>query len=205
MIKLNPDLGLKSLWVASALLSAALGAGAQSSASSSGSASAYEGAVNSYMGLSAGRSRFSMGRGTGLFESEDRSTAYSLYVGSHLNTHLAFEAGYSDFGEIDRGGGRTQAEGLNLSVVGKLPLGGGLNLLGKLGATYARTQVLSVLGSGIQAGRENRFGWAYGLGAELVLSPQWSAVLQHEGHELKFAGGGRDRISVSSLGLRYRF
>ncbi len=205
MIKLKPNLGVKSLWVASVLLSAALGAQAQATSSSSGGASPFEGAVNSYVGLSAGRSNFSMGRGTGLFESERRSNAYSLSVGRQLSTTLAFEAGYSDFGEVDRGGGRTQAEGLNLSVVGKLPLGGGLSLMGKLGTTYARTQVSSVLGSGIDAGRENRFGWAYGVGAEVVLSPQWSAVLQHEGHELKFAGGGRDRISMSSLGLRYRF
>lgn len=203
MIKLNP--GANGLWVAAALLSAALGAQAQSSVSSLGNASAYEGAVSSYVGLSAGRSNFSMGRGAGLFNSEDRSTAYSLYAGSHLNTKLAFEAGYSDFGEVDRGGGRTQAEGVNLSVVGKLPLGGGFSLMGKLGATYARTQVSSVVGSGLDVGRENRFGWAYGVGAEFALDPKWSAVLQHEGHDLKFAGGSRDRISVSSLGLRYRF
>lgn len=205
MINLKPSSGAQRLWLASALCSVALGAQAQSSTPDSGRASAYDGAIHSYVGLSAGRSDFSMGSGTGLFGSEDRSTAYSLSVGSHINPNLAFEAGYTDFGDVDRGGGRTQAEGVNLSVVGKLPVGSGFSLMGKLGTTYARTRVTSVLGSGIEAGRENRFGWAYGVGAEMLLTPEWSAVLQYEGHQLKFAGGVRDRINVGSLGLRYRF
>lgn len=205
MINLKPSPGAKRLWLASVLFSAALVAQAQSGTPGSGGASAYDGAIHSYVGLSAGRADFSMGSGTGLFGFEDHSTAYSLHVGSHLNQNLAFEAGYTDFGDVDRGGGRTQAEGVNLSVVGKLPVGSGFSLMGKLGTTYARTRVSSVPGSGIEAGRENRFAWAYGLGAEMVLSPEWSAVLQYEGHRLKFAGGVRDRINVGSLGLRFRF
>lgn len=203
MITLKLNSPASKPWLAAALLGAALGAQAQSSAPGTGNA--YDGAVHSYVGLSAGRSDFSLGSGTGLFGSEDRSTAYSLSVGSYINPNLALEAGYTDFGDVDRGGGRTQAEGVNLSVVGKLPLGSGFSLMGKLGTTYARTRVTSALGSGIEAGRESRFGWAYGVGAELLLSPEWSAVLQYEGHKLKFAGGVRERINVGSLGLRYRF
>ncbi|WP_114970924.1 outer membrane protein [Rhodoferax ferrireducens] len=47
--------------------------------------------------------------------------------------------------------------------------------------------------------------WSYGVGAEYKFTPQWSAVLQYDEHDLKFAGDNRDRISVVSLGARYRF
>ena len=63
----------------------------------------------------------------------------------------------------------------------------------------------SVPGSGVAAGKETGFGVSYGLGAEYVFNPQLSAVLQYDEHRLKFAGEGRDRISATTVGLRYRF
>jgi opacity protein-like surface antigen len=60
-------------------------------------------------------------------------------------------------------------------------------------------------GSGIASGNESGFGVSYGIGAEYVFSPQLSAVLQYDEHRLKFAGTGRDRVSATSVGLRYRF
>jgi opacity protein-like surface antigen len=65
--------------------------------------------------------------------------------------------------------------------------------------------VSSAVGSGITSGSENGLGLSLGLGAEYVFTPQLSAVLQYELHDLKFAGSGRDHISNTSLGLRYRF
>jgi OmpA-OmpF porin, OOP family len=79
------------------------------------------------------------------------------------------------------------------------------NLLGKIGTTYGRTDVSSAPTSGVTAGSERGFDWSYGVGAELHLSPQWSAVFQYDQHDVKFPGASNYRVSAASLGLRYRY
>lgn len=191
---------ISSLVVAAASLAAVSGAQAQSSMGSS-----LYGAGQSYIGLNVGESDFRVGNGTGIFGSESHDTAGGVYVGSYFTPNFGFEFGYTDFGRIDRAGGRTEADGINLSVIGKMPLGEKFNLLGKVGTTYGRTEVSSLAGSGIVAGKETDWAWSYGLGAEYNFNPQWSAVLQYDEHDLKFVGGERDRISALTLGVRYRF
>jgi opacity protein-like surface antigen len=187
---------------------AALGAGnvalAQSTSTTSPS-SPYYGNGNSYVGIGGGRSDFSQGNGTGLFASERHANSYNIAAGSFFDRNFGVELGYTHFGHIQRGGGETRAEGMNFSAIGRVPLSTSFNLLGKLGATYARTRVTSAAGSGITAGSENGFGLSAGLGAEYVFTPTVSAVLQYELHGLKFAGSGRDHVSDTSIGLRYRF
>lgn len=188
-----------SLFVAAVSLVAIADVQAQSSYAIYGSGN------SSYIGLNAGQSDFSLSNGTGLFGSDKHDTVYNIYAGSYFNNNFGFEVGYTDLGSVNRAGGRTKADGINLSLIGKLPLGSSFNLLGKLGTTYSRTDVSSATGSGIAAGGENDFGWSYGVGGEYALSPRWSAVLQYDEHDLKFAGSGRERISATTLGARYRF
>ncbi len=184
--------------LAVAALTAVAGAQAQSNY-------ALYGPGSGYVGLNAGRSNYSLGNGLSLFSADDHDTAYNIYTGTFINPNFGLELGYTNFGKIERAGGRTKAEGINLSLVGRAPVSPSFNLLGKLGTTYGRTDVSSVPGSGVAAGKENGFGVSYGLGAEYVFNPQLSAVLQYDEHRLKFKGEGRDRISATTVGLRYRF
>jgi OmpA-OmpF porin, OOP family len=193
-----------TLFVTALALGASHSAWAQSTSTSSTGSPMYS-AGNSYVGGSIGRSDFSLGNGTGAFASEKRDTSYSLAVGSYMSGNFGAELGYTDFGKLQRGGGTTRAEGINLSAVGRMPLSTSFNLLGKIGATYGHTRVSSAVGSGIVSGSESGLGLSLGLGAEYVFTPQLSAVLQYELHDLKFAGSGRDHIGNTSLGLRYRF
>ena len=178
---------------------------AQTTTNRSGSGFSMYSPGSSYIGLNAGQSDFSLGNGTGLFSGDDKDTAYSIYAGSYFNPYLGLEAGYTDFGKARRGGGESKAMGFNLSLVGKYPLGSSINLLGKLGTTYGRTEVSSLPGSGIASGKETGFGISYGVGAEYLFTPQLSAVAQYDEHRLEFAGAGRDRIGATTLGLRLRF
>lgn len=188
------------------LLAAAACAGAQAqSTSSTSTASANYGLGNSYVGVSGGRSDFSLNQGTGAFASDKRDTSYGINVGTFFDSNFGAEVGYTQFGSINRGGGRTRAEGINLSAVGRVPLSTSFNLLGKLGTTYGRTQVSSLPGSGITSGNQSGFGLSLGLGAEYVFTPNASVLLQHELHDLRFAGGRRDHVGNTSIGLRYRF
>lgn len=187
------------LLIAAAACTLALGAQAQNMASSlytPGSA---------YLELGVGQSDFSLGNGTGLFGSDKRDTSYSIRGGSYNSANLGLEIGYTDFGSINRAGGSTKAQGINLSLLGKLPLNASFNLLGKVGTTYGHTRVSSSPFSGVAEGSESGFGLSYGLGAEYLFTPQWSAVLQYEEHKLKFAGGETDRVGLTTVSARYRF
>lgn len=190
-----------------ALAAAGLVAGASAHAQTGMSGSNYSlaGPGASYIGLNVGKSDFSLGNGSDLFSSENKDTAYNVYGGSYFNNHLGMELGYTNFGKINRAGGTTKAEGINLSLVGRLPLSPSFNLLGKVGTTYGRTDVSASPASGVATGRESGFGLSYGIGAEYTFSPTWSAVAQYDAHDLKFAGGEKDRVGAASLGLRYRF
>ncbi len=195
-----------SLVMAALSLTLATGAQAQSNMSSnSGSGYSMMSPGSAYLGFNAGQSNFRIGNGNGLFGSEQRKTAYSLYGGSYFNDYLGLELGYTDFGRVNRGGGSTKAEGFNIDLVGKLPLSPSFNLLGRLGTTYGRTDVSSNPASGVVAGKQTGWGGNYGLGAEFAFNQQLSAVLQYDEYNLKFASGNRDRINVTSLGLRYKF
>ena len=160
---------------------------------------------SAYIGFNIGQSNLKLNNGNNLFGIERTKNIYSLYAGSYFNEFLGLEIGYADFGRFNRAGGQTKADAFNLGLIGKLPLGTSFNLLGRLGTTYGRTEVSSNIASGVVAGKETGWGGSYGVGAEFVFNPQLSAVLQYDEYNLKFAGGNRDRINTTSLGLRYRF
>lgn len=196
--------------LAVAALAAATGAQAQSTSSSSTSASAssnytFYAPGSRYFGLNIGQSDFSLPNGAGGFGSDNKDTSYNIYGGTYFNNNFGVELGYTDFGKINRGGGQTDAEGINLSLVGRLPLSNAFNLLGKVGTTYGRTRVSAAPASGLATGSESDWGLSYGIGAEWAFTPALSAVVAWDEHNLKFVGTGKDRVSTASLGLRYRF
>ncbi len=204
--KVSPRL-MFNLFVAVASLATMPVVQAQSAESYGNNHAPMYGTANSYMGLNAGQSDFSrVNNGTGLFGSDKNTTAYNIYAGSYFNNKtMGFELGYIDFGSINRAGGRTKADGINLSLIGRMPISGAFNLLGKVGTLYGRTDVSSAAGSGITASSETGFDWTYGVGAEYAFNPQWSGVLQYDEHFLKFSNSGRDRITNLALGARYHF
>ena len=55
-----------------------------------------------YIGFNAGKSDFSVGGGSGLFSSEKKDTAYNIYGGTYFNPNFGLEAGFTDFGKINR-------------------------------------------------------------------------------------------------------
>ncbi len=175
------------------------------SASSSMGRGPWYAPAGGYIGLNAGQSNFRQGCGTGLFSCGDKDDVYSLYGGSMFNNNFGLEVGYIDFGSIGRGGGSTEARGLNLSLVGRVPVAERFSLFGKLGTTYGSTKISSRAGSGITAGDEDGFGLAVGAGVSFDITQNWSAVLQWERHNLKFSGTGREAVHATTLGVKYRF
>jgi OOP family OmpA-OmpF porin len=160
-----------------------------------------------YVDLTIGSSDFSKpSNGIGIFGNDQRATAYSVSMGNYVfSPNWGVEVGYTDFGSVNRAGGRTTADGIHLHLIGRAPINPQWSVLGKVGTTYGRTDVSSAASSGVPSGSERDFGWSYGLGVEVQLAAQWSGVLLYEEHTMKFPGSSSDRISATKLGLRYHY
>lgn len=168
-------------------------------------ATTFMGPGSSYIGLSVGASDLRRPI-TGLNNfGGSAQAAYGLSAGSYFNQNFGVEVGYTDFGSIDLNGGRTKVDGINLSLIGRAPMGSGFNLLGKLGTTYSRTDVTASVASGVASGTERGFDWSYGIGAEWMFNPQWSTVLGYDEHYVKYPSASNERISNTSLSLRFNY
>jgi opacity protein-like surface antigen len=128
-----------------------------------------------------------------------------IYMGGYFSPYVGAEIGYVDMGDADFAGGRTSAHGVNLSLVARAPVSERFSIFGKLGTTYGRTRVSALPGTGVATGSESGWGPAYGLGASWDISRNWSAVLEWERTRFRFAGGDREGVSATSLGVRYNF
>lgn len=156
------------------------------------------------IGLNLGTARYQVG--CGLLpgcDTTDRSVY--LYGRSMRSDIWGAELGLLDLGRIERGGASTSARGINLSLVGRAPFGTSLSGYGKLGVSYGRTSTSALAGSGITPGRENGFGVSYGLGLSWDFSPRMSAVVEWDSYDLRFAGGIREPVRATSLGLQFRY
>jgi opacity protein-like surface antigen len=158
-----------------------------------------------YVGLNLGRSRYSVPCGSIalLCDSTDRSARF--YTGSMIGNFWGVEVGYLNSGTIARAGGQTRAQGFNLSLVGKAPLGHSFKVFGRFGSTYGQTDASFLAAGGIGAGTERGFGLSYGGGVSYDFTPRLSATLEWESSDFRFAGLGRDPVRSANLGLQYRY
>lgn len=108
------------------------------------------------------------------------------------------ELAYADSGRIAFSENR--AQGVNLSLVGKAPLGSSIGVFGKLGTTYARPDA-AIQGTGAEPG----FGLSYGAGVSFAFTPRLSATLEWDRNDIRFPGTGREPVRSTSLGLQYRY
>jgi OOP family OmpA-OmpF porin len=156
-----------------------------------------------YAGFNLGSSRYRLDCGPAGCDQPD--LAGQAYVGAMFNRFLGAEIGYLHMGEAGRGGGDTRAQGFNLSLVGRAPIGWGLGVVGRVGTTWGRTRVDAPPGGGIATGRASGWGPSYGLGVDWAFTDKWSAVLDWQRHRFDFAGDDNAWVRSTSVGLKYRF
>lgn len=172
--------------------------------SSSGSYSVIPYATNGYIGLNVGKPDWDIPCGGGGFGCSESNTSYNIYTGGMFNQYFGAELGYVDFGRSSRGGGRTSAYGVNLSLVGQVPVGN-LSLYAKVGTLYGRTRVSASPLSGLASGKDSGWEGSYGVGLGFHLSPRSTVVLEWNRYDLNFVGDGRRDITTTSLGYVHRF
>lgn len=161
--------------------------------------------ARSYLGLNLSRSRYSVPCGTTSLLCDNSDRAAQLYAGTMIGNFWGIELGYLNMGRMDRAGGQIRAQGLNLSVVGKAQVARSLGVFGKVGTTYGRSETFALAASSVATGAENGFGLSFGAGVSVDFTPRLSATLEWDSNDFRFAGGGRDPVRSTSLGLQYRY
>lgn len=167
--------------------------------------SVFHGKGRGYLGLNVGRSRYSAPCGAISLSCDTSANPVQIAAGSMAGNFWGVELGYLDMGRISRGGGATRARGLDFSLVGKAPLWQSLNVFGKVGTTYGRTETSALPGTALATGSERGFGLSYGAGVSYDFTPRLSATFAWDSHDFRFPGGGRDAVRATSLGLQYKY
>ncbi len=156
-----------------------------------------------YVGVNAGQPDFDTPCASG-FNCNNRTTSYKLYTGGMFTPFLGGELAYVNMGRAQRAGGRTEAHGINLSLVGRMPVGS-VNLFAKAGATYGRTKVSADPLALVETGSDKGWGGSYGVGVGFDVTRASSIVLEWERHDFRFRGLGRESVDSTSLGYVHRF
>lgn len=193
--------------VAVAALGIAFGACAQSSQSGvSRELGDNARAGKSFIDLSVGKSEYhtSCGNVAGLTCSRG-TTSYSLTAGNMVTDNVGVELTAMNLGKADRAGGSVIARGINLSAVGRVPLGDVFGIEAKVGPTYGITKVSAASESGLETGRAHGFGLGYGVALDVNVARGIHGSVGWEQHGFKFAGQGRSNVRNVTLALGYTF
>jgi OOP family OmpA-OmpF porin len=149
------------------------------------------------------------------FTKDERGRGVKLFVGKQLARNWALEAGYFDLGKsrfdisFDCGcdfSGEYRMRGINLDLVGLLPLSQRAFVLGRVGATYAETRAhFSDNRLAIGADwRERQYSGKAGIGLEYRLSDAFAVRAEAERYRSASVVGHLRPVDLLSIGLTYK-
>jgi hypothetical protein len=163
-------------------------------------------AGKSFIDLSVGKATYgtSCGNVSGLTCSRG-TTSYSLTAGNMITENLGVELSAIDLGKVDRAGGSVMARGINLSAVGRVPVGDIFAVEGKVGTTYGVTHVSAAQDTGLSTGRDSGFGLAYGAALDVNVARGLHGSIGWEQHDFHFVGQGTSKVKNITLALGYTF
>ncbi|HEX5372606.1 MAG TPA: OmpA family protein [Aquabacterium sp.] len=183
-----------------------------------------------YGGLSVGQARASFdkaaiangllapGQTATAIRSDDRDTAYKVFLGYQFNTYVALEGGYFNLGKFSFDAdttptgtlsGRLKVQGGNLDLVGTMPMSDRWALIARIGAQYAKAKG-SFLGTGAvsvsDAERtENKTNAKIGVGLQYEINPSWLVRGEVERYRIHDTVGDHGNVNVYSLSMVFPF
>jgi OOP family OmpA-OmpF porin len=195
------------------------------SAALAGAAHSQEAANYYYFGLSAGQSHSQLDQnatntslygpasGASLQGSEQQDTAYKIFGGYQFNRNFALEGGYFNLGKFTYSSasgantmqGTYEVEGLNLDLVGTVPMTERFSFFGRIGAAYAHTHD-SFNGTGLlvpPANNPSKYdtNLKVGVGLQYDISPSMQLRGEAERYRINDAYDNRGDVNVFSLAL----
>lgn len=158
------------------------------------------------------------GYGTSSIIDDDRDRGYKIFGGYQINKNFALEGGYFDLGKfgftattVPAGtlSGNIRIKGLNLDVVGTLPITEKFSAFGRIGANYAEakdsftgTGAVSVLNPNPSKRDTNL---KVGLGLQYAFTESLALRAEVERYRINDAVGNKGDVDLVSVGLVYRF
>ncbi len=149
---------------------------------------------------------------------DERDTGYKFFGGYQINKNFALEGGYFDLGKfgftattVPLGSltGTIKVKGVNLDLVGMLPISEKFSAFGRIGVTRAKTEdtftgsgLVRVLNPNPRARDSNA---KVGLGLQYAFTDSLGMRAEVERYRINDAVGNRGDIDLVSLGLIYRF
>lgn len=157
---------------------------------------------------------------TNSIEDREHDVGYKVFGGYQFNRNFGIEGGYFDLGEFGYTArttaagsltGDMSARGLNLDLVGTLPLTERLSVLGRAGVTSMRTKgSFSATGAArvpyaSATSSQTSANAKWGVGVAYAFTEALSMRLEAERYRLKDSVGNRGHVDMVSVGLVYRF
>jgi len=149
---------------------------------------------------------------------DNSSTGYKLFGGYQFNRNFAVEGGYFDLGRFNYSvnttplgtfAADTRVRGLNLDLVGILPLTEQFSVFGRAGAAYAqsrsnftRTGALPLINSPTS---RNDTNLKVGIGMQYAITEALALRAELERYRVSDPVRNRGNIDMASIGLVYRF
>lgn len=187
---------------------------------------------NWYLGASVGQSRAKIddvritaqllgaGFATTSIVDDNRDTAYKLFGGYRVNKNITLEGGYFNLGQFGFTSttaapsagtltGKIKLQGLNLDVVGTLPVSEKFSVLGRLGLNYAQAKD-NFASTGLvptpanPSPSKNQVNYKFGAGFQYDLTESLGMRVEAERYRINDAVGNKGDIDMYSLGLIYR-
>jgi OOP family OmpA-OmpF porin len=147
------------------------------------------------------------------FSSELQDTSYKVFGGYQFNRNIALEAGYFNLGKFTYstalpGGtmnGRYDIEGVNLDLVGTMPLSARWSALARLGVQYSNTRD-AFSGPGLPASApvdnsQRANGGKVGVGLQYEMTPSMFVRAEAERHRVKDGFGSNGDVNAFSMSL----
>ena len=148
----------------------------------------------------------------------EHDTAFKLFGGYQLNRNFGLDFGYFNLGKYNfrtdtaPAGtltGRIEVQGINLDLVGTLPLIGGLSAIGRVGAQYARTRdhfsgsgAITVL---IPNPSTNSVNYKFGAGLQYEFTQSFLLRAEAERYRINDAVGNKGDVNMYSVSLVFPF
>ena len=184
----------------------------------------------SYGGLSVGPSRARVDQqritagllGAGLattnFDSDNNGSAYKLFGGYQFHPNFALEGGYFNLGSFGFTAttappgtlnGRMWVQGLNLDLVGSVPLSERWSATARVGVQYARThdrfRSTGVVGVQNPTPSVRDTNYKLGIGLQYAVNPSMQVRLDAERYRINDAIGNRGDVNLVTVSLVFPF
>lgn len=164
------------------------------------------------------RSLLGSGFAVSSMDEDERSAAGKIFGGYQFNRYLALEGGYfalGKFGYTARTSptgslsGDIKLQGLNLDVVGILPLTDKFSAFGRVGVIHAQARdnfsSTGLVNRPAPSARQNDTGYKFGAGVQYAFTDRLAVRGELERYRINDAIGNRGDIDMASVGLVYRF